>query len=78
MPKYPNLAAEIARRGVTVNQMAKAIGCKPRSMSQRLNGDVRLTLDEAMELRERFFADCEPLMLFETRKEVIDGAVKNQ
>lgn len=78
MSKYPNLAAEIARRGVTVDQLASAIGCKPRSMSQRLNGDVRLTLDEAMEIRERFFADCEPLMLFETRKEESHGAVANQ
>lgn len=69
MPKYPNLAAEIARRGVTVRQMADAIGCAPRSMKQRLNGEVKLTLDEAMELREVFFSDCEPLELFMARKE---------
>lgn len=72
MPKYPNLAAEIARRGLTVDQMAACIGCKPRSMQQRLSGEVRLTLDEAMELRSRFFSDCEPIELFETRKEA-DG-----
>ena len=52
---YMNLKAEMARKGITNEQLAKAIDINPATMSAKLNIAGRMRLDEAQKLRDLFF-----------------------
>lgn len=52
---YRNLKAEMARSGLTNEQLAKGIGVNPATMSAKLNTAGRMRLDEAQQLRDEFF-----------------------
>ena len=52
---YRNLRAEMARSGITNEQLAKGIGVNPATMSAKLNTAGRMRLDEAQQLRDEFF-----------------------
>lgn len=67
MPKYPNLAAEISRRGVRKSVIASRIGVSPRSLSNKLSGTSPFTLDEAFCICRDFFPDIGIDRLFSTK-----------
>lgn len=52
---YMNLKAEMARKGITNEQLANGIGINPATMSAKLNIAGRMHLDEAKCLRDKFF-----------------------
>lgn len=52
---YMNLKAEMARKGITNEQLANGIGINPATMSAKLNIAGRMRLDEAQYLRDKFF-----------------------
>lgn len=52
---YMNLKAEMVRKGITNEQLAKAIDINPATMSAKLNIAGRMRLDEAQKLRDLFF-----------------------
>lgn len=51
---YMNLKAEMARKGITNEQLANGIGINPATMSAKLNIAGRMRLDEAQYLRDKF------------------------
>ena len=48
---YPNVKAEIARKGLTLDAIAKAIGISLTTLSQKLNGKYPITLNEAKKIK---------------------------
>ena len=49
---YPNLNAEIARRGITRKAMAKKLGVSPSTLSIKLSGKGFVTLKEALAIKQ--------------------------
>lgn len=48
---YPNLDAEMARRKITRQTLAKELRITPSTLSFKLNGKAVLTLAECIEIR---------------------------
>ena len=44
---YPNVKAEMARHGITLEMLAKPLDITPSTLSRKLNGHFPLTLKEA-------------------------------
>lgn len=61
---YRNLKAEMARRGITNERLARGIGVNPATMSAKLNVVGRMRLDEAQQLRDKFFPEMTMDYLF--------------
>ena len=51
---YPNLRAEIARHGDSLNDLASVLGMSLSSISRRLAGDTPWTMDEINILCKRY------------------------
>lgn len=66
MPYFPNLAGEIARRGIKKKTIADALNICNRSLNNKLSGRVPFTWDEVKLIRSQFFPDMSPDDLFMT------------
>lgn len=66
MAMYPNLAAEMARRNVRSDDIAKSINVCNRTARNKLAGRVPFTWPEAKTIRNQFFPDIAMDVLFET------------
>ena len=66
MPYFPNLAGEIARRGIKKKAIADALNICKRSLNNKLSGRVPFTWDEVKLIRSQFFPDMSPDDLFMT------------
>ena len=66
MPYFPNLAGEIARRGIKKKAIADALSICNRSLNNKLSGRVPFTWDEVKLIRSQFFPDMSPDDLFMT------------
>lgn len=53
--KYPNLRAEMARKNVTIQDIAKAIGTGRDTAGAKLSGKRPLHLDEALTIADALF-----------------------
>lgn len=62
--KYMNMEAERARRGMSVAQVAEAIGVSPYIYRQTVKGRSPLTVDRLNRLAELY--NCDPEYLLET------------
>ena len=60
MPYFPNLAGEIARRGIKKKAIADALNICNRSLNNKLSGRVPFTWDEVKLIRSQFFPDMSP------------------
>ena len=49
---FPNLRAEMARRGLTVEDLAGLSGIKYSTLSQKLNGSRPLSFAETLKIKE--------------------------
>ena len=49
---YPNLRAELARRNMSVAELADAMGCVPSAVYKKLNGETDFKLREAKAVKE--------------------------
>lgn len=65
---YPNLIAEMARAGLTAEQLAQGININPSTMSAKLNNEGRMKLKEVAEIRRIFFPGMEIDYLFHTER----------
>ena len=54
---YANLKGEIAKKGIQRSEMAKALGIHENSISNKINGKSRFTIEEAFQIKDTFFAD---------------------
>ena len=66
MPYFPNLAGEIARRGIKKKAIADALNICNSSLNNKLSGRVPFTWDEVKLIRSQFFPDMSPDDLFMT------------
>lgn len=57
MEKYPNLVAEIAKRGIKKQAIASALGISYRAFYNKISGRVPFTWPEACIIRDTFFPD---------------------
>ena len=62
---FPNLLAEMARRGLTISRMAAELGYARDTLARHFNGSLRM--DDALLIRDRYFPDCSLDYLFEKR-----------
>lgn len=63
--RFCNLRAEMARRNVTISQMAKSVGFNRDTLGRKLSGKSPLSLAEAFEIQKMFFPDVGVDVLFE-------------
>ncbi|WP_428993679.1 XRE family transcriptional regulator [Brevibacillus choshinensis] len=67
--RYKNLRAEMARQTITVGELAKLLGVRYATVSDKLNGRSRFFYDEASHIRRKFFPKCSLEYLFEQTDE---------
>jgi len=53
--KYPNLNAELARQGLTQDQMAEMIGRTPETVSRWMTGKNAMPVGECFRIKETLF-----------------------
>lgn len=63
---YKNLSAEIARTGITQKAIAEYLGIHENSISNKISGKSSFTVEEAFQIKEHFFPNCELKYLFKT------------
>ena len=68
---YPNLKAEIARRGLTLNKILEdgRIKCSVGTLSLKINGKYQFTFDEAVALKAIIGSEMTLEELFEEVQE---------
>lgn len=62
---FPNLNAERARKGVTLEDLAKVLNIRTATMCEKLNGKYPITLDEAIKIKSYLEVDMPLDKLFE-------------
>lgn len=63
---YSNLKAEMARKGITLTDMAERMDINISTLSIKLNLGNRIKLHEAYKIRDMFFPDMTVDYLFAT------------
>lgn len=66
MVQYPLLEREIASRGIKKKVIAESIGVTYRSLNNKMTGRVPFTWPEVSTIRNRFFPDMRPDVLFKS------------
>lgn len=54
---YPNLAGEIAKRGIKKCVLAKEAGISDRVLRNKMAGKGSFSIQEAIEIKNKFFPD---------------------
>lgn len=62
---YKNLRAEMARKGLTILDIAKEIGMNRETLSRKLSGKSPLHIQEAFDIQKKCFPDMDVQTLFE-------------
>lgn len=62
--KTMNLKAEMARKNISIEELAAVLGIHRNSASAKLNGKSQFTIEEAFTIKEHFFNDCTLEYLF--------------
>lgn len=65
---YLNLKGEMAKRNVTNESIAILLGIHRNSVYNKINGESRFSIDEAIIIRNTFFPDSDIDTLFETEE----------
>lgn len=63
---YGNLKAEMGRRDITIEEIARIIGVHRNSASNKINGPSSFSIEEAMAIKSKFFPDLDYKYLFKT------------
>ena len=61
-----NLIGEMAKRSISINDIAALLGIHRNSVSNKLYGRSAFTLEEAFAIYDRFFSDLNFRVLFAT------------
>lgn len=64
MVYYPNLAGEIAKRGIKKKKIAESIGVCDKAFNNKMSGRSPFTWPEVRTIRHQFFPDMDPDVLF--------------
>ena len=62
-----NLRAEMARKKVSIEDIAECLSIHRNSASNKVNGNTAFSIEESVKIQETFFPDLELKYLF-TRK----------
>jgi transcriptional regulator with XRE-family HTH domain len=62
---YPNLRAELARKGMTLTELAKETGMSLNVLSGRVNGKYEFTYSETLKIKKALGVDIPLEILFE-------------
>lgn len=65
---YGNLKAEMGRRDITIEAIAKALHIHRNSASNKVNGSSSFSIEEAMIVKDTFFSDLDYEYLFQTEE----------
>lgn len=65
---YPNLAAEIAKRGIKKKAICESLGVTYRCLHNKMSGQSPITWEEACKIQSEFFPDIAKDILFESNK----------
>lgn len=61
---YRNLEAEIVRKEISKDEIAKAINKTYNTLTLKMAGKFPFTYDEAVTIQEKFFPNCDLKTLF--------------
>ncbi len=61
---FSNLRAEMARKQITIQEIANTIGVGRDTASQKLSGKTPITLAEAFKVESEYFPDSDVRYLF--------------
>lgn len=61
---FPNLIAEIAKRGIKKTSIAERIGVSTRTLYSKLSGETSFSWEEVCKIRDCFFPDMDQETLF--------------
>ena len=62
--RYPNLSAEMKRRGITQGQLAETLGVSPVTVSRWFQGHRKMSVSSCFKVKEKFFPDLTVDYLF--------------
>ena len=63
---FPNLEAELARKKITRNALAKALDVSPNTMTRKLNGETPIYLEECLNIKKVLEVEIPVEKLFST------------
>lgn len=66
---YMNLRAEMARRNITISDIAKVLDVRYATVCDKINGHYRFYFDECYRIKTHFFPSCTLEYLFEREHE---------
>lgn len=61
---FPNLRAEMARKGIDGTIMSVRLGCTPKTFSSKLNGKTEFTRSEIFKIQKDVFPNLTVEYLF--------------
>ena len=64
-----NLRAEMARKKVSIEDIAECLQIHINSASNKVNGNTAFSIEESVKIQETFFPDLELKYLFKREKE---------
>ena len=53
-----NLKGEMAKKGITIEEMAAYLKIHRNSVANKINGDTAFNVDEAFKIQKKFFMKC--------------------
>ena len=62
--KYENVRVEMARKDLTILDMASVIGMNRETLSRKLSGLSPISLSEAFDIQQKCFPDIDIQILF--------------
>ena len=54
---YPELEAQLAKKGYYKMKLAEMLGIMPRTLTNKLSGVSHFTVEEAIQIQEQWFSD---------------------
>ena len=67
---YPNIKAELARKGMTIVDLSNATGIRYQTLVAKLHGDYAFTVSEALAVKKAIGVDIPLEILFEKMETV--------
>jgi hypothetical protein len=61
---FPNLKAEMARKGIDGVTISSFVGCTPKTFSSKMNGKTEFTRSEIFTIQKEFFPSLTVEYLF--------------
>lgn len=62
---FPNLRAEMARKGITTKDLSSCLGCSPKTVLNKFSGKSEFTRVELFKIKNEFFPDLTIEYLFQ-------------